>query len=63
MKRIVYQAVEQGDSEKELRHGMRLLKGLLETNILNAHQLTLGMKRSVEGLADLRSVMIAFDLW
>ena len=51
VKRIVYQAVERGD--KDLRRGMQLLKGLLETSILDQHQLTLGMQRCVEGLADL----------
>jgi hypothetical protein len=35
-----------------------LLKGLLETQILNSHQLTLGMQRCVEGLADLRCVYV-----
>jgi len=51
VKRIVYEAVERGD--KQLRRGMLLLKALLETTILDAHQLTLGMQRCVEGLADL----------
>jgi len=55
VKRIVYEAVERGDGgeEEELRRGLVLLKGLLETSILDAHQLTLGMQRCVEGLADL----------
>jgi hypothetical protein len=51
VKRIVYQAVERGG--KDLRRGMQLLKGLLETSILDSHQLTLGMQRCVQGLGDL----------
>ena len=51
VKRIVYQAVERGG--KDLRRGMLLLKGLLETRILDSHQLTLGMQRCVLGLGDL----------
>lgn len=51
VKKIVYQAVERGD--KDLRRGMQLLKALLETRILDSHQLTLGMQRSVQGLGDL----------
>jgi len=56
VKRITYHAVELSlgpDDDTHLRRGMALLKGLLETCILDKHQLTLGMQRCVEGLGDL----------